>query len=160
MKRTVLVKCWDPECKFGTGHFLFLSGKLGKYVTYICEHQKQFSTIVDGDAEYWSDEILIRAYELRESGHDYARTTTQLNKEFGTKFSGIQRPDGKGYRGAVSRKFARLTKCEWNETDSDQMLIALARTSLAINKERKNSEQLGRTIPLKDGDGVGSEIQK
>jgi hypothetical protein len=136
--RCIDIACFDPDCQL-RGMIVLLSGVKGSYATYVCEHQRQAIGIVDGT--FWTAPMIIRAHELRELGHDYARITQQLNEEFHTSFEGAQRPGGKGFRGAVSRKFARMAKFIWSQQDTDDDLIERARHAFSVNEIRKNSGQ-------------------
>ena len=138
LHKIVPCDCFEPECILHA-RLLFITTSSGNYVTFICDHQKEFSEHNEGI--FWNEEILLEALRLREEKKTYKEITENINTRFGTKLEGVQRPDGKGYRGAVTRKFARMARCEWNQQDTDELLLSKARQAFSINAERKNSQQ-------------------
>ena len=65
---------------------------------------------------------------LLESSDSWGEITKHLNEKFDLSLTGHQRPKGKGYDGAVVKKWdnLRISSCEWLSADSDNDLMLKA----------------------------------
>ena len=145
------IPCWDAQCT-GTGHFLIVRikrhGSFESKVTYICPfHQDRYKYVVGGDGSWWTDDMITSMMGSVERGRPWADITKELNSVFGTTFSGEQRPDGKGYRGDVSRKFSRMAKIDWIPGEPHSTLLPKIRSAFSTNNKRATTSHERGTIP-------------
>jgi hypothetical protein len=149
--KKVNVKCFDSTCD-GIGFHLFISIVCGdqskSYVTYVCPHHqpKYDPGNPNSDFTWWGESMILRLFELIEQGTTYAKITLVLNSEFKTKFSGVQRSNGGGFRGDVSRKVYRIPRVEWSDFDTDSVLIARAQLAYSMNKQRSATQHTSKTV--------------
>jgi hypothetical protein len=148
------VVCFD--CGSKNAFHLILNNK----VTFICpDHQANYSKIASGEGEWWTEDLLIAVFSKIESGKNYSDITNEINKQFGTRFSGIQRPGGKGFRGDIPRKIHRLANIEWNDNDSDDKIMDKIMAAYSENRKKmgknngngnKSDKNIGQSSKITD----------
>lgn len=147
--KKVFVDCFDSTCT-GKGFHLFIEierlESVGKYVTYICDHhQYRYLPSNSTDHVWWTEEMVLFLFDSIERGVPYSEITSSMNSKFGTSFSGVQRSNGKGFRGDVTRKVYRTSKVDWSDSFSDDVLILIASQAYSKNNLRSATEHSGGT---------------